>query len=1811
MTTSATFFKTTPVTENNPSLESFVSSFLADLMADAASSGSGKYTKVFTAYAIGGTGSALLSQVFDFEWDNNTEKLTVLNKTSLQETVLDIVVPESIALLSVLAIGSVATLMGVQSLPLIAVAAIGGASNAYYNAFLKTPFNQAVDYWQNEPQVSLELLDSNGKQIAGGFFEDGLTSTEEITVALKGLANYQHVGTFPNLRDGMTVKLYDLDGVGAGELRETYEVYKVDNLISKIETAIADYEESYFGNFIVTGNQVAGEYKAYWSENGSVTEIENRYIETSSGNFIFARSNDVLNVRMADGTSVQFDASDIVNLANESVYYSSNNDSLVSGSHSGDGIWGGNGDDLIFGNGGNDVVIGGRGDDNLFGGNGRDGFYFSDGDDKDTIADFSMWSDRIEFDDSVDFSDLMGDRTGDDLVVNYGIGDQITIKDFFVSDASNLCLIDGDLHLGIDIYFEDRITNPDFSYWVNVDTGAFYDPTEDDDTSPGQPYGLGDNERRAQDALDDGNNTYQQVQVGNLGNGSPLVLDMDGDGIELISYEDSWAWFDITESGYASRTAWVENDDALLAIDLNSNGRIDDNSELFGSLTEDGFSQLAAYDTNSDGKITSADTQFGDLLVWRDINMDGNTNPGELSGLSTNNITEIKINPIALANPYEIMGNEITHEALFVMNGQSHMIVDAWFEYSKTLTFNEDTSALASGVDTLPNLRGFGHVSDLHRAMSDDATLKTMVETFITDHADFADYADIREDFDAILFRWAGVDGVSPTSRGTGIDDARHLEFLEQYLQKSFNGNEIGEADPYQDSQVWELGAAYRVDNGYEELAQKLLYNFMVQANSDLAAVADYNPAIADFVIKDDLTFNDLDTAAPTDPFDELMYWMYLAKSSNMDPYMTTDVMEKIYDLQANSTVEASRIFNFINGGANSSSEDYNIFDNIIVGSSGADIMNFQGLQTSQTGNDIIFGGAGDDSLGGLQDDDIIIGGTGNDYVSGGEGNDIFVFNLGDGQDVLSSESPDGAETTDVIYMGAGITESDLSYARDGQDLVITVGTSGDQITIQNAYYNTAPTGFAGDHMYYAIDYIRLYDGTVIDMLEVMSRPDVNILIDPNGDLRNAALDGTNVFDDIIFGEGGNDDIEGHGGNDTLYGGDGDDDIYGGDGDDLIYGGAGDDYVLGGEGNNIIYGDDGDDYLYVVNSTGQNEIYGGAGADQLTATNYEGNTYMDGGAGNDTLISNEAADTFFVGNGDGDDILYGKYGNDVLEFGSGINAGDISITKQGSYNLLLTNTVTGQVTTLGNFYNSGYGFSNRMSEVRFADGTVWDSAYLSAQGQSIVSGTSGNDTLSGGYGIYGLGGDDTISGGYYEQYLVDGLGDDVLTGGASADRFVITAEANATDTITDFDPSEEGEAIDLSDFNALFDNFADVLTASVQSGNDVHINLSNGQTLVLEDVVLGDLTPKHFVGNAGINSAPTAVNDTIDVNYKTVISGNLKSNDSDADGNSFTAIAGQYRTDMGGLILLNEDGSYVYVAPENYSGNDTFTYTVEDGYGDTDTALVTFNNVDRGASTELSTSFGHDTYNVSAMHDDLYINEAGGFDVIAFAAGISESDIHYIQFNGNDLIIANDVSGRIIQIKDYFLSSADRVEKITFDNSDIHTYEDVLYQSNLITLYDDEYVSEYSTTDAAEYIDQTSGFGNIRGGGGDDILINSTSNTGGLYGEAGDDVLIGSGISTVMTGGAGADTFVFGTPVGSYFDSVSDFNVEEGDRIDFSDMFSSIGPLSSIDISEYLSINTNGNVRTIHFDADGGVDNFVQVGYFTNSDGQLSDVQER
>lgn len=347
--------------------------------------------------------------------------------------------------------------------------------------------------------------------------------------------------------------------------------------------------------------------------------------------------------------------------------------------------------------------------------------------------------------------------------------------------------------------------------------------------------------------------------------------------------------------------------------------------------------------------------------------------------------------------------------------------------------------------------------------------------------------------------------------------------------------------------------------------------------------------------------------------------------------------VERVNGSTGNDTLDASRLSETI----------------FLFGAHGDDVL------SGGAGNDTVHGGSGNDRLFGGAGNDWMVGFTGDDTLYGGAGNDTLIGWFG--ADVM-----DGGEGSDLYMVDAG-------------DLLTDTGTTGyDRAQIYES------TGVALNlNNWSGIERVNGFSGN--DTLDASQTTVAIFLFGENGD-------------DLLLGGSGNDTLNGGGGNDLLRGGSGQDWMVGSTGNDTLYGGDGTDFLHGSAGDNLLYGEDGNDRL--TGGTGNDTLFGGNGNDTLigwtgadvmdggegsdlymvdaldritdtgttgydTAKIYEAtgvalnmNTWrgverVDGFTGNDTLDASLTTVAMFLFGDAGHDVLYGGSGNDTLVGGAG------------------------------------------------------------------------------------------------------------------------------------------------------------------------------------------------------------------------------------------------------------------------------------------------------------------------------------------------------------------------------------------------------------------------------------------------------------------------------------------------------------------------------------------------------------------------------
>jgi hypothetical protein len=197
------------------------------------------------------------------------------------------------------------------------------------------------------------------------------------------------------------------------------------------------------------------------------------------------------------------------------------------------------------------------------------------------------------------------------------------------------------------------------------------------------------------------------AQVSAVISASPIVLDLNGDGISTTSAAQGTT-FDLNATGHTGKAGWVSSTDGLLAIDLNHDGQINNGTELFGVATQlangnragNGYAAMAQYDTNGDGKLDASDAQFKDLRVWVDANHDGKTDAGELKTLTELNITSLDLHGLAgtATNNGNLLGLTSSYTTA---DGTQHAMADVWFAKDTTATTATTAAAATPALHDL------------------------------------------------------------------------------------------------------------------------------------------------------------------------------------------------------------------------------------------------------------------------------------------------------------------------------------------------------------------------------------------------------------------------------------------------------------------------------------------------------------------------------------------------------------------------------------------------------------------------------------------------------------------------------------------------------------------------------------------------------------------------------------------------------------------------------------------------------------------------------------------------------------------------------------------------------------------------------------------------------------------------------------------------------------------------------------------------------------------------------------------------------
>ncbi len=164
---------------------------------------------------------------------------------------------------------------------------------------------------------------------------------------------------------------------------------------------------------------------------------------------------------------------------------------------------------------------------------------------------------------------------------------------------------------------------------------------------------------------------------------SPIIINFENGDYRLTG-PNAPVSFDMAGNGHPLLMGWTAagSDEAFLWLDRNGNGRVTSGAELFGNFTplrngqlaKNGFEALAEYDANHDGVIDERDPIWSELLLWRDLNHDGISEPNEISRLDASDVRAIDLH-YHWTGRLDHWGNTFRYESLIFRNDQSSSAV--------------------------------------------------------------------------------------------------------------------------------------------------------------------------------------------------------------------------------------------------------------------------------------------------------------------------------------------------------------------------------------------------------------------------------------------------------------------------------------------------------------------------------------------------------------------------------------------------------------------------------------------------------------------------------------------------------------------------------------------------------------------------------------------------------------------------------------------------------------------------------------------------------------------------------------------------------------------------------------------------------------------------------------------------------------------------------------------------------------------------------------------------------------------------------
>ncbi len=654
----------------------------------------------------------------------------------------------------------------------------------------------------------------------------------------------------------------------------------------------------------------------------------------------------------------------------------------------------------------------------------------------------------------------------------------------------------------------------------------------------------------------------------------PLMIDLDGDGLKLISIDNSVAFYDIDNVGFLKNLGWVSGKDAFLAVDIGQDYIIKLAKEIsFKLWHENARTDLdglrLAFDSNHDGKINKADQMFDQLVVWQDANQNGISEEGEVKTLSEVGIEEILLDKaLAIHQNSEEAGNQIIQAVELKTDGR---IKGALYDVGLTTS---DAGIYSEESDSTINLRYLsGEAVKIKIIRPGDRKFVKLEQGNYT--------IAIGSDEEQVFLANNNYNSIMD---GNGGDDV----FI--------GGNKNDWAKGGAGSDAFSMGKGHDImlidsEDKSDEIDGGDDYDIAIVSTAS-AVILDLAKANVEAVYgnKGNDKFNAknspvgvfLDGGEGDDELEGSNYNDVAIGGKGKDKIHTYKGKDVLFidaeDDLANIDAGEDEDTVYITGALGIKLNPAKINAENIYASVGDDEI----ICDSSCNKGIFFGNDGKDYIKGSNQDDYLDGGAGDDKLEGSLGSDKYAFYVGAGHDVIINHNRDDEKDTVLLYNS--IKLEDIVFDKQNDNLQIKTRNGKDSLTFIGWYSSTiAQEDKAVGVINYKIDEFVFNVGS--------NNP--QIIYFKDGGNNEFGISNGNAG--IVFTMDGNDKVSGSDKNDFISLGAGKDEADGGDGDDVLSGGPGDgDYLKGwrgndtylynrGDGKDIIY----DNYQYLADREGQ------------------------------------------------------------------------------------------------------------------------------------------------------------------------------------------------------------------------------------------------------------------------------------------------------------------------------------------------------------------------------------------------------------------------------------------------------------------------------------------------------------------------------------------------------------------------------------------------------------------------------------------------